>query len=327
MIKMVWNPPNTLISSKMPALLQNRGIVFGYRQINQPWSYYARSICQFHNETFNIWTHLIAIVIHLSMIYQYADECDFYRDKHSWTLLIFSVCCIYSTTISVIAHIFHSKNIDAHYSLFLFDYTGAYLYAYASGLIAIYYFSDQYTYDVIVNEYLVAHLIFSFGGVILMCIMKTSFGHKDHQRTRKGLLSLFFSLHAILMSATVARKYWLSLNGNNEYLASITNYNWIYLYFILGGLSYSCHSPEVFFPGMFDIIGQSHQIFHIFATLTQILQIRAVRFEISKGNAPYGHPSLPSFFILSTISLGIITFICVFIIRKYFPVQTSKKEK
>ncbi|XP_052076623.1 membrane progestin receptor alpha-like [Mytilus californianus] len=324
---MFWNLANTLRASKIPAIMQEPGIIIGYRQINQPWSYYARSMFQIHNETLNIWSHLIAIFVHLSLIYQYAEKCNFYREHQSWTLLIFSVCCIYSTTISVIAHIFHSKNIDAHYSLFLFDYAGVYMYGYASGLIAIYYFSDEYTYGMIVNVYLVAHWIFSFGGFVLLCIMKTNFGHKDQQRTRKGLLCLFFSLHAILLSATVARKYWLLLNGNHQYLASITNYNWIYLSFILVGVSYGCHLPEVFLPGMFDIIGQSHQIFHIFATLTQILQIRAVHFEISEGNASYGHLSLSSLFILSTISLGIITVICVFIIRIYFPVPNTKKEK
>ncbi|XP_063417641.1 membrane progestin receptor alpha-like [Mytilus trossulus] len=327
MVSMLWNPSNTIRSSKIPALMQDPGIIIGYRQINQTWSYYARSMFKIHNETFNIWTHLIAIFIHLSMIYQFAEKCNYYRDQQSWTLLIFSVCCIYSTTISVIAHIFHSKNIDVHFSLFLLDYAGAYMYGYASGLIAIYYFSDEYTYSMIVNVYLISHWIFSLCGFVLLCIIKLTFGHKEQQWRRKGLLALFFTLHGILLSATVARKYWLLLNGNQQYLAPITNYNWIYLSFFLEGASYGCHLPEVFFPGKFDIVGQSHQIFHIFATLTQILQIRAVRFEISKGNSSYGHQSLPSLFILSTISLGVITFICVFIIRIYYPVRNIKKEK
>ena len=314
---------NVLTASQVPSYLRDPGIIFGYRKTDQPWSYYIKSIFQLHNETLNIWTHVVAVLIFTVVLYNGTGQYNFYSEKQSWPVLVFGLCCLFSTCSSVLAHLFHSKNIDIHYNLFLLDYVGVSLYGYANGTIALYCFSDRLTYNVIESTYVIAHWLFCWFDFAVICVTKMN---TSPNWTRKIAMIACLTFHAVLLTATVARKYWLFLNGDTRYTMSIANYNWIYFMFFLQAMSYGSHLPEIFFPGVFDIIGQSHQIFHVVATSTQILQINAMHFEISNGNSSYGDPSL-SFLAISAITLIIADLCTIYILRWYFPIDRSKKEK
>lgn len=296
---MFLNPKNTLTASEVPAFVRDPGIIYGYRHIDRKWSYYLKSIFKIHNETFNIWTHAVALIFHISLLYEGTVLYNYYREQQSWPLLLFGLCCIFSTAVSVIAHIFHTKSKKHHYNMLILDYVGASCYGYGSGIIALHYFSDKTTYRCIKKVYLFAHWTFCWLDFTVICIAKISLGHTSKVWTRKIVIIIPFIGHAFLLTATVVRKYWLFCNGDTSHVTSLTNYNWIYLLFFLQALSYGSHLPEVILPGLFDIIGQSHQIFHVFATLTQTLQITAVHFEIKNGNSKYDEPNL--LFLLTSV--------------------------
>ena len=46
-------------------------IYSGYRPVNRPFSYYAKSIFTKHNETINVWSHYIGCIYILSMIFEF----------------------------------------------------------------------------------------------------------------------------------------------------------------------------------------------------------------------------------------------------------------
>ena len=319
---MIWKQDNVLTASQVPSYLRDPGIIVGYRKTDQSWSYYIKSIFQIHNETLNIWTHIVAALIHVVLLYNGTGLYNFYSEKQSWPVLVFGICCLFSTCSSVLAHIFHSKNIDIHYNLFLLDYVGVSLYGYATGTIALYCFSDRPTYNIIESTYVIAHWLFCWFDFAVICVTKMN---TSTNWTRKIAMMVCLTFHAVLLTATVARKYWLFLNGDTRYTISIANYNWIYIMFFLQAMSYGSHLPELFRPGVFDIIGQSHQIFHVVATSTQISQTNAMYYEISNGNCSYGDPSL-SFLAISAITLIIADLCTIYILRWYFPIDRSKKE-
>ena len=53
-----------------PSMLYDEYIYNGYRPLNRPFSYYAKSLFQKHNETINAWTHYIAAVYMLSFVFR-----------------------------------------------------------------------------------------------------------------------------------------------------------------------------------------------------------------------------------------------------------------
>ena len=52
---------NTVTADKIPLVYREPGIIYGYRLQHQPIKFYVKSMFQIHNETVNIWTHMIAM--------------------------------------------------------------------------------------------------------------------------------------------------------------------------------------------------------------------------------------------------------------------------
>ena len=47
----------------VPVVFREPHVEAGFRLLGQPWSYYIFSIFQLHNESLNIWTHLLAFAL------------------------------------------------------------------------------------------------------------------------------------------------------------------------------------------------------------------------------------------------------------------------
>jgi len=47
----------------VPVVFHEPHVEAGFRPLGQPWSYYVFSIFQLHNESLNIWTHLLAFAL------------------------------------------------------------------------------------------------------------------------------------------------------------------------------------------------------------------------------------------------------------------------
>ena len=62
----ISKPPKSLTRSDTAKVMWEPGILSGYRPTDQPWTFYLRSLFWIHNETANIWTHLLAPVLSVS---------------------------------------------------------------------------------------------------------------------------------------------------------------------------------------------------------------------------------------------------------------------
>ncbi|XP_075939282.1 membrane progestin receptor beta-like [Anarhichas minor] len=54
--------PPTVRDVDVPPLFRERFILSGYRPVGLPWRCYVLSLFQIHNETLNVWSHLLAAV-------------------------------------------------------------------------------------------------------------------------------------------------------------------------------------------------------------------------------------------------------------------------
>ena len=82
--------PLRLPREQVPSVMWEPGILHGYRSSNQPWSYYFKSLFWIHNETINVWSHLVAPYIILVLVYVLGKDINFFADKSSHGLLLFS---------------------------------------------------------------------------------------------------------------------------------------------------------------------------------------------------------------------------------------------
>ena len=53
----------------VPEVMWEPGVLTGYRPIDQPWTYYLKSLCWIHSETVNVWTHLVLPYVILVVVY------------------------------------------------------------------------------------------------------------------------------------------------------------------------------------------------------------------------------------------------------------------
>uniref|UniRef100_A0A669D7K9 Progestin and adipoQ receptor family member VII, a n=1 Tax=Oreochromis niloticus TaxID=8128 RepID=A0A669D7K9_ORENI len=135
--------PSTVRDTEVPSYFRERYVCTGYRPLNQNWRYYFLSLFQRHNETLNIWTHLVAFLVLLIKLCQLTETVDFISDRHSWPLLILVLSSLTYSAFSVVAHLLGGKSDLAHYCFYFLDYVGVAQYQYGSAVVHFYYAVDE----------------------------------------------------------------------------------------------------------------------------------------------------------------------------------------
>lgn len=117
-------PSPTVTASQVPSLFREPYILSGYRPVQQDWRCYLLSLFRKHNETLNVWTHLLAGPVLLLRWWANVDTlgCTL-DDVTSLPLLLFLVSSLTYLYLSVAAHLLQSHSERAHYFFFL-DYVG-----------------------------------------------------------------------------------------------------------------------------------------------------------------------------------------------------------
>ena len=173
-----------------------------------------------------------------------------------WPLFVIIHSAILLFIFSASFHSIGTINERYHDILNRFDYGGISLLISGSCYPPYYYFfyySNTFKY-----LYLIEITVFGIG--IFLYSLTDDF-NKPQKRTLRGIIFLIFGLCTgipILHMAFFGKK----LVGN---AAGINLINWYVggVCYVIGALLYIIRFPEKMFPGKFDYIGASHQIFHI----------------------------------------------------------------
>ena len=238
-----------------------------------------------HNETFNIYTHLIPAIlviiklfIHL-LSYLNINENNNYNIKDLF-LLIYSLsiigCLLFSSSYHIGRCCLCSNEHDLHYWLKL-DLFGIYLIntltVPASAFIlfechqypfiqlieeneddsysifyGIKYFNLQYFYTIL------------FVGYSTIIIIPLWFMYPHRTGWKLKLLSMIIWIFSMCCASFHA----MHLLNDEESRLFMYGPIWLAFWFIMAFLCLYYHIPECFIPGYFDIYGSSHQWFHIF---------------------------------------------------------------
>ncbi|XDV41560.1 hypothetical protein PO909_010414 [Leuciscus waleckii] len=265
-------PQATVLASDVPSLFREPYILSGYRPVRQEWLSYFCSLFQCHNESLNVWTHLLAIpalLLHFSL---FAGAWGLTLNVASLPLFLYVLSSLTYLSFSVAAHLLQSHSELAHYSLFFVDYVGVAVYQYGCALGHYFYCSEpEWRHSLVGAVFLPGAAVLAWLSCASCCYAKFRY-RRPYPLHRKICQIIPTSLAYLLDISPVAHR--LVTRSWDEPV--LVFHALQVVFFVLSALFFSCPVPERFFPGRCDIVGHGHQIFHIFLAMCTMCQLEAM---------------------------------------------------
>lgn len=280
--------PNTVRDFEVPPLLREPHILSGYRPVGLPWRYYFLSVLQVHNETLNVWTHLLAGVCValrfgvfsvfrggglLGLRLQGPEGQGLSLDVASLPLVLYVLSAVTYLSCSSLVHLLQSHSELAHYSLFFLDYVGVAIYQYGCAL-ALYFYSSEVDWrrSAVGEVFLPGAAFLAWLSCACCCFAKLHY-RRPYPLRRKLCQVVPTGLAYLLDISPVAHRLATMSWGANP---ALPFHGLQVVFFLLSAFFFSCPVPERFFPGSFDIIGHAHQLFHVLLSLCTLVQQEAL---------------------------------------------------
>ena len=224
----------------------------------------VRSLFAVSNETVNIWSHFIGLIIVLAIAFYFYPTSEHFALSTKADIFVAAVFFFAACKCLVCSTMWHTMNSISSQTLLerfaCVDYTGISLLVAASILTTEY--TAFYCEPISRWVYMSFTAILGIGGVILP--WDPTFNRSDMAWARVGFyVSLAGTGFLPVIQLTLTRGMMWAL----YFYAPITKSVLMYL---CGALLYAAKVPERFFPGCFDYFGGSHNIWH-FAVLGGIL--------------------------------------------------------
>ncbi|XP_069386672.1 membrane progestin receptor beta-like [Paralichthys olivaceus] len=278
--------PPTLPDMDVPPLFRQQFILSGYRPVDLSWRCYVLSLFQLHNETLSVWSPLLAAVYMLTRFLMFAvlqgggilgvrlqgpEGQGFSVDASSLPLVLYVFSAVTYLSCSAAVHLLRSE--QTHHSLFYLEYVGVAVYQYGCALALCLYSSDTaWTQSMLGQIFLPVAAVASWLSCVVCCYAELHF-HRPYPRLRR-----------ICQVVPMGVAYLLVINPVTHHLAS---HSWMntstpHLHFLqvalllLSVFFFSCPVPECFSPGRYDIIGHSHQLFHVLLSFCTLVQQEAL---------------------------------------------------
>ncbi|GAA5949581.1 hypothetical protein JCM3765_002712 [Sporobolomyces pararoseus] len=265
----------------------NHLIETGYRKIQGSYWKCLKTIPSLHNETVNIWTHLIGslvAVFTLTFFFLDLSPPTFGHERKGWTAPLSSIpyplphsdqpsvewvdtvgFCVFLVSaaiclgLSALFHTFVCHSMEVAHSWNRMDYIGIVILISGTFVPATRYgfFCDPH----LRNLYI--FIIYAASAATIWVVISPNARTPSFRRLRTwlfislGLSAVFPVGHAIYRygleeASDNISLFWLALGG---------------VLYIVGALLYAERTPERFAPGRFDLFGSSHQIFHVMILL------------------------------------------------------------
>lgn len=265
---------DTLRDTEVPQFFRERYIYSGYRALHQNWRYYFLSLLQRHNETINVWTHLVGALVILMRTAQFTETIDFMNDPHSWPLLILLLSSAGYMSFSAVAHLLAAKSEVCHYAFFYLDYVGVSMYQYGSA-VAHYYYAIEESWHARVRGFFMP--IASF-----LCFL-SCFGCCYGKYRNYSLPTWVRKVGQVVPSAVayswdtspVFHRFIIWARGDSKSSPALPFHFGQVAFFLSSAFFFTQPIPERWFPGHCDFLGQGHQVFHVLLALCTVCQINA----------------------------------------------------
>lgn len=273
--KVAASMPDTVRATEVPHYFRERYVLTGYRPLHQDWSFYFCSLFQRHNETINIWTHLLAFLVFLSKLLQLSATVDFLGDPHSWPLLVLIASSLTYTACSVAAHLLAGKSEWCHYAFFFLDYVGISQYQYGSAAVHFYYAVDEDLHGRLRGVFMPVAVGFSCLSCLGCCYGKFC-NHFQPTSLHKAGQLVPSALAFLWDISPIARRLLLPADGHDP--AAVHHLSQVALS-LSTTFFFAVPALEGCFPGRCDFVGQSHQLFHVCISCFTLSQIQSAHLD------------------------------------------------
>jgi len=254
-------------------------IVSGFREDTE-YSFWRclGTLFTLHNDTLNIWTHLIAAIYQLYALFTMLNSSPVASAAFSTRLAItiYLLCCFLCFSLSAAYHLFRSFSVKAFVYLLMGDIIGVTLEIFGSNFLYI--VTELNCFTGLRTMYLI--YMISLGAVIVLMVPRVIVLRKTKFRTL--LLSIFSCtglicwLHHYFLTGFIINVY-----NSTMLINLLETYAWI-----VGGLTIRAMKvPECLSPGTFDVWLASHQIFHVFVAIGSVQLLRGPMFLYDNGIA------------------------------------------
>ena len=236
------------MTNYIPLWTINKNILTGYRKKQEHKLGCFISIFNIHNETINIWTHLLSLSYFLFVFSK-----NFNKLNHILTLYEGVSIIVFGT--STIYHIYMPYTQQWFIILLKLDVYSIIINIAISNILIFYYwfwFYKEIRDIYMLNSFI--YLSFGFTALLYIDIIK-----------RYNYILLYFSIYSI---SIIISYYHINIltNGNVSEII-IYNFSKPFAFYGIGFIIYAVKMPEKIISNHFDIIGNSHQWWHIFSFL------------------------------------------------------------
>lgn len=279
----------------------------GYRQSGISFNDCLKSIFLPCNETFNVWSSaLFAVYFSIKFWNILANEFDV-KDAFYWPLLMYMAGILVFNILSAAAHAFNSISYFWRRKCFFLDYAGVSIYSY-SMCQAMYCYTrpvqvGEKICAVITSMFLVLALINSICCTYFGCAVSSS-----QSKLQYFVRTFMYTTALLLSSVPFLYRLVLSCSGVDYAVAMLPMYSVIVLFLLLAAVFYVTKIPERWISETFDLLGHSHNIFHVFASLAVDINFRFVRMEIrNRGMSLRKHPiGCPAYVCVVLMGLAVV---------------------
>ncbi|KAI8326486.1 HlyIII-domain-containing protein [Martensiomyces pterosporus] len=264
------HPKYTTTIDDVPGFLRDKYILSGYRRLCYSYSACIHSLTYVHNESGNILTHFLALAIFAGLAIStnynllpaamspgrasWGDYVVFYG-------YIFSACVCF--TLSTLFHLFSCHSHKHHVAWLKCDFVGILVLILGSFIPGLYYGYFESRGLMVLYMGLVFSLF-----IVGVAVSVSPHLQKPNLRWLRPVVFISISLSGAIPVAHHIIAHGLAASARSMGFYYMLGMGGLY---VAGTLLYAFNIPERWLPGLFDIVGNSHQLFHclvFFAALT-----------------------------------------------------------
>ncbi|XP_020244872.1 heptahelical transmembrane protein 5-like [Asparagus officinalis] len=269
--KMCEEPKCVLVDyDSLPDYLKDNEFIVSCYRCEWPLKETVLSMFSVHNETLNVWTHLIGFLIFLVLTVITAmmiPREESIKDEESnaisplistpitrWPFFAFLCGAMFCLLASSVCHLTSCHSERTSYLMLRLDYTGISTLIVTSFYPLVYY---SFICDPFISNLYIC-FITTFGVASVLVSFVPVFQTAEFRTVRA---SLFFCMG---ISGLVPIVHKLVVFSDRPEAILSTGYEFLMgVFYGLGIVAYVTRVPERWKPGKFDLVGNSHQLFHV----------------------------------------------------------------
>ena len=247
-------------------------IVSGYRSCRSSVATCILSAFSLTNETINFWTHFLTCGLFMWMYTQWLwHELSFDIDPFTFPMQVYlASVCLYMI-VSSTAHLFNCMSERVRHICFFFDYGALSIYSLACAILYNTYVFPKCLINSTYHQAFVPICVFNaLLCTVLACLSRLVAGIKLQKLFR---VTAFVTPYLFCSFPLIYRIVFCEVH-DDCHSDAIHYHTYQFIMCAATILIYASHFPEILAPGQFDIIGHSHQLFHIISSYATYLQLQ-----------------------------------------------------